>query len=578
MTYEEDLRRLLSDAATEIPAGNAPVAELVREGKRSKSRRHLFQAVSVAAVVALILVGAFLVQYPVGGSGNLAAQPTTSAGGLAVPADTRLVGINLVAVAVPEDWSTNDTRCGFALSDTVDFNDTTATHACAVPGTENFSRLHAAPLSSEWGQQWSEPLNGRAVDLQGIVAQRLPTKCRDSQSDAGVTCSGRLIMATADAVMSVNSPNREVVDAVLDSATLIPEGYTVVPDLTGLYTDGEVEPLVESAGLLWENRCPDGHVCDMDAIEATDPAAGSVVPEGITVRAVDVPRPKTSMSPSGEETGSATPTEGTGTPALCEPQPPRNLLNGSPAGPGHLVNPAKNIYAWGTGNQEISQSVGGDPLGLIGSEGATKIRESHWTAYIINIGDPGVGEVAFAFNVEGCNYTVWLPGGTTMGQARDFAPTLGTPPTTPPLRNELTEDDRRVAKLFHRFADDASPRGPFDTPVSLGLANRFVRTITEPNNYDAWTLDLAGYADRVGQISALRLLRENAGNLRISNNLRAREICGAETVQPPPSLTGGGRLVSIQPRDRNCMDWWSVDLFVNDVGQVVGVNVTLGIV
>ncbi len=73
MTEEEDLRRLLHDAATEIPASSAPVGDLVREGRRSKRKRHTVRAASVAAAVTLIAVGAFLARSPVGGSGNLAA-------------------------------------------------------------------------------------------------------------------------------------------------------------------------------------------------------------------------------------------------------------------------------------------------------------------------------------------------------------------------------------------------------------------------------------------------------------------------------------------------------------------------
>lgn len=79
MTHEEDLRRLLNDAATEIPARGAPIAELVREGRRSKKRRHIVLTACVAAAVAVIAVGGFILGPSVGGSGNMATQPTTTA-------------------------------------------------------------------------------------------------------------------------------------------------------------------------------------------------------------------------------------------------------------------------------------------------------------------------------------------------------------------------------------------------------------------------------------------------------------------------------------------------------------------
>jgi hypothetical protein len=48
--------------------------------------------------------------------------------------------------------------------------------------------------------------------------------------------------------------------------------------------------------------------------------------------------------------------------------------------------------------------------------------------------------------------------------------------------------------------------------------------------------------------------------------------------QPPPQLTGGGHAVRIrmlQPPGA-CMQLATVDLYVNDANEVVGVNVGLG--
>ena len=92
MTHEEDLRRLLHDAGGQIPAGHAPVEELVREGRHWKKRRGILQAASVAAAVAVVAVGAFVVQPSIGGSGNLTAQPTTSPSGRAAPTEADLLG------------------------------------------------------------------------------------------------------------------------------------------------------------------------------------------------------------------------------------------------------------------------------------------------------------------------------------------------------------------------------------------------------------------------------------------------------------------------------------------------------
>ncbi len=300
---EDEATRMLAHLGERVPVGPAPVDVTLEQAKGSWRRRRAIQVVSAAAAVAVVAVGAFFVQPSIGGSGNSATEPTASPSGLAVPAGTRLVGINGIAVAVPEEWSTNDTHCGQALSDTVDFNDTTAQRACLVRGSENFSRLRVAPLSSEWGWQWANPMNGKPFNLQGVVAKRVPSRCKEGQSITGAICSGRLIIPTKDAVLYVTAPDKEVVDAVLDSASRIPKGYTAVPDLTGLYWDSEVKPLVASVGLLWENRCPDDADCDLLPIEATDPAAGSVVPVGTTVSAIASPPRHPEKDPKDTELG-----------------------------------------------------------------------------------------------------------------------------------------------------------------------------------------------------------------------------------------------------------------------------------
>jgi hypothetical protein len=138
-------------------------------------------------------------------------------------------------------------------------------------------------------------------------------------------------------------------------------------------------------------------------------------------------------------------------------------------------------------------------------------------------------------------------------------------------------DYPRVAGLFYRFAEDASRGGPFDTPVSLGLGNDFIRRVPSDSSEAAWVLDLTGYAERGGTMSVLELLRDNADNLQIVTEPQSRPPCAQEVDEPPTSLTGGGARISIQSQEPlDCTQWWSVDLFVNDVSQVVGVNVTLG--
>ncbi len=88
MTEQEDFQRLLHHAGAQIPASNAPVEDLIRYGRRSKKRRNILHAASVAAAVALISVGAFVAPSPIGGGGKLATQATTATSGLEGPPTT----------------------------------------------------------------------------------------------------------------------------------------------------------------------------------------------------------------------------------------------------------------------------------------------------------------------------------------------------------------------------------------------------------------------------------------------------------------------------------------------------------
>jgi hypothetical protein len=149
-----------------------------------------------------------------------------------------------------------------------------------------------------------------------------------------------------------------------------------------------------------------------------------------------------------------------------------------------------------------------------------------------------------------------------------------TEPTRQPIAR--TPFARLIAHAFINFAHDPSTKtAAFDTPVNLGLGGRVVVTLGDDDRYAPakWRLPLTGYAGGSGYVSALRLLIHHAGNLHVSN---APVPACVEHVREW-RLTGGGHLVRIQPRYvDSCIEWWSVDLYVNDGNQVVAVNVNLG--
>ncbi len=200
--------------------------------------------------------------------------------------------MNGVAVAVPMDWGLNETHCGTPVKDTFVFEPSRfGTRACAVPQT--VSSLHAAPMEfSPAGELAAEAES--AGDISGAPVSRVPAeRWRGCGGDAAQPClfRGALVALSKDVVFWVVSPKKLVIDEILDSAELIPRGYTAVPDVSGLIGDSDpLVRLVEKAGLSWNRSCPDGSICYMDNVTATAPGAGSVVPVGTTVRAVERPQ------------------------------------------------------------------------------------------------------------------------------------------------------------------------------------------------------------------------------------------------------------------------------------------------
>jgi hypothetical protein len=70
---------------------------------------------------------------------------------------------------------------------------------------------------------------------------------------------------------------------------------------------------------------------------------------------------------------------------------------------------------------EVAQKAGQDVLGLLDtSEVSATAMGSAGEIRIMLVGDEGVGQVAAAFETEGCPYTVWLRAGTTIEEAQAF--------------------------------------------------------------------------------------------------------------------------------------------------------------
>ncbi|CAN5169814.1 hypothetical protein BH09ACT12_BH09ACT12_16010 [soil metagenome] len=140
----------------------------------------------------------------------------------------------------------------------------------------------------------------------------------------------------------------------------------------------------------------------------------------------------------------------------------------------------------------------------------------------------------------------------------------------------VTADLERVGRRFVDFArEGGSP--PADAPVELFIGGKLYRTIAsdrfdEPEAWQACPGGV-GYAGRSCPISALTELVDYPGPIAITSDPPTHPC--AHPTAPPERLAAYRSMTLTPDEDRDCSSWFGIQLFVNDVDQVVAVNVVL---
>jgi hypothetical protein len=265
MTIETQAHDVLHRAGDQIDVPPPPLEALL--GSTARRRR-------VAALVAGLSAGAVVVAVAVVSSDNGAVSPPTNPAPPTTAEGTRLVGMNGVMVSVPQNWATDHVKCGTALSDTVYF-DTGAVRTCRIEPRPDVSVLHVADVGRNDGALQIAQAASTPVTVGGLQALRSsrhyaqpcpqPDPCDDSYEAA-------LYFPTLGVVFWGSSPRQGVVDPILDSAQLIPDGYVAIPVNT---TGSELEAMGLHVDLADGTRSDD--------VAPTTPPEGSVVALGSTV-------------------------------------------------------------------------------------------------------------------------------------------------------------------------------------------------------------------------------------------------------------------------------------------------------
>lgn len=112
--------------------------------------------------------------------------------------------------------------------------------------------------------------------------------------------------------------------------------------------------------------------------------------------------------------------------------------------------------------------------------------------------------------------------------------------------------------------------------VLLGLGDHTLveRTAAELVDRKAWQLDAEDFRARVGPFSALDLLaRSSSGRVLVGRH----NHCASPPTPVPDELRDAHQF-SAQPLETeidSCLQWWTVDVFVDDDGRVIGITLDL---
>jgi hypothetical protein len=151
--------------------------------------------------------------------------------------------------------------------------------------------------------------------------------------------------------------------------------------------------------------------------------------------------------------------------------------------------------------------------------------------------------------------------------------------------DDVPAADRRVAQAFAAFADDLGANrlppadAPFAPQVALGMGNAYEKTISRAQtaDYEAWGIRVDGYATTHGTLMAPDDADPLIDFLHLTTDLKPSSCTVTISDAPSPLLTQGGHALRIyNGSPESCWEDKFVDLYIDDAGQIVGVNLILG--
>jgi len=139
----------------------------------------------------------------------------------------------------------------------------------------------------------------------------------------------------------------------------------------------------------------------------------------------------------------------------------------------------------------------------------------------------------------------------------------------------LTDRERSVLEALRRYATthDGSEleQEAYADVVELGLGTEIIlsRSLDQFRDPETWTIDRDVFRAYVGPFSVLDELSRDAD---VVMSVGTHPHCAGPPMAPPPVYRDYRRL-SIQPTALpSCLQWWTVDLFLDDAGRIAAIT------
>jgi len=299
---DHDISELLDRLGERAPVGPPPTAAMLSAATRSRRRRTTWLAAGASAAVLVVTIGgAAVLNRPAEEVLPAPAPGVPSPTQLVTPPGTRLVGLGHAAIAVPEEWGTNELRCGTPVKDTViiDQGFVCLAYISRPKGVES---VHVYP---GWYGGFGERslVETESFDVDGEPAERVATACVD-EYDRSIDCRGAVYLPAADVTFLAVSSSQNARAKIEEMLTWI----RVVPDWVGVpgFQDAnhwehaeisESDHYREAVGVLGlrvevVSRKPrNGESVDPGTILGVEPQPGTMLAPGSTVTVTEVAPP-----------------------------------------------------------------------------------------------------------------------------------------------------------------------------------------------------------------------------------------------------------------------------------------------